>query len=547
MALEAESQVSGLANHTETREREPRSAANDKQSLRPEPLILQSLWNMSDVTAEKLGQRIIDSGLMDSNQLDSVWAELGSREVSLEQFTSLLTRREFLTNYQLDRLLKGERGGYFYGDYKVLYLVGAGTFARVYRAVNVKTGRVVALKALRKRFRAEPGMTEQFIREGQIGSKLRHPNIVPIYEVNEKPSPYMTMEFVEGRNLREFLKVRKSLPPLDAMRLGVDIVAGLAYAFDNGMTHRDLKTSNVLITSRGRAKLVDFGLAGLQKDNALKEDDLGNPRTIDYAGLERASGVRNNDPRSDLFFAGCILYNMIGGEPPLVETKDRTLRLSVQRYQNIKPLASLAPHAPKRLIAFVHRALELNPERRFSSAQEMHEEAKRVLARMEAGDLGDQEGDVVPKDGAPVAIASDAEGSGKTVMLVESKIEMQDVLRERLKKHGYKVLVFSDPVRALGRFTEFEPPPADCVIFSTVELGGASLEAFNRFGMLEHTKDLPAILFVDGRQTPIVQAAQLGPKRLMLKMPLKVREIRDALLGLLRPGYIRASAAAAEE
>lgn len=505
---------------------------------------------MSDVTAEKLGQRIIDSGLMDSHQLDSIWAELGSREVTLDQFTSLLTRREFLTNYQLDRLLKGERGGYFYGDYKVLYLVGTGTFARVYRTVNIKTGKVVALKALRKRFRTEAGMTEQFIREGQIGAKLRHPNIVPIYEVSEKPSPYMTMEFVEGRNLREFLKVRKSLPPLDAMRLGVDIVAGLAYAFDNGMTHRDLKTSNVLITSRGRAKLVDFGLAGLQKDNALKEDDLGNPRTIDYAGLERASGVRNNDPRSDLYFAGCILYNMVGGEPPLVETKDRTLRLSVQRYQNIKPLQALVPNAPKRLLAFVARALEMNPERRFASAHEMHEEAKRVLAKMEAGDLGDQDGPTgdapLPKDGAPVAIASDSEGAGKTVMLVESKIEMQDVLRERLKKHGYKVLVFSDPMRALSRFTEYEPPPADCVIFSTVELGQVSLEAFNRFGSFEHTKNLPAILFVDGRQAAIVKAAQLSPKRLMLQMPLKVKEIRDALLGLLRPGYIRASAAVDE-
>ncbi len=504
---------------------------------------------MSDVTAEKLGQRISDSGLMDAHQLESVWSELGSREVTLEQFTSLLTRREFLTNYQLERLLKGEKGGFFYGDYKVLYLVGTGTFARVYRSVHMQTGKVVALKALRKRFRAEPGMTEQFVREGQIGAKLRHPNIVPIYEVNDKPSPYLIMEFVEGRNLREFLKVRKFLPPIESLKLGVDILAGLAYAFDNGMTHRDLKTSNVLITSRARAKLVDFGLAGLQKDNALKEDDLGNPRTIDYAGLERASGVRNNDPRSDLFFAGCILYNMIGGEPPLPDTKDRLVRLSVQRYQNIKPLHQLKPDIPKRLLAFVNRALEMSPDRRYGSAAEMYEEAKRVLARLESGDLGDQEGQTseVPKDGVPVAIASDHEGSGKTVMLVESKIEMQDLLRERLKKHGYKVLVFSDPLRAISRFNEYEPPPADCVLFSAVELGESALEAFNRFGSFEHTKKLPAILFVDVRQAALAKAAQLNAHRLILQMPLKVREIRDALLGMLRPGYIRASAAAADE
>ncbi|WP_254510008.1 protein kinase domain-containing protein [Anatilimnocola floriformis] len=504
---------------------------------------------MSGVTAEQLAQRITDSALMDSHQLDSVWAELGTREVTIDQFTSLLTRREFLTNYQLDRLLKGEKGGYFYGDCKVLYLVGTGTFARVYRAVNIKTGRVVALKALRKRFRVEPGMTEQFVREGQIGAKLRHPNIVPIYEVAEKPSPFMTMEFVEGRNLREFLKVRKTLSPLDSMRLAVDIIAGLDYAFQNGMTHRDLKTSNVLITSRGRAKLVDFGLAGLQKENALGEGDIGNPRTIDYAGLERASGARNNDPRSDLFFAGCILYNMVGGEPPLPETKDRTQRLSVQRYQNIKPLSQLLPSCPKRLLAFVSKALEMMPEKRFSSAAEMHDEAKRVLAKMEAGE-GDQEvtAEAGPaKPGAPMVIDSDHEGSGKTVMLIESNIKMQDLLREKLKKHGYKVLVISDPVRALARFTEYEPAPADCVLFSALELGEDALDVFNRFGSIEHTKQIPAMIFADPRQVDIVKGAQLTARRLLLKYPFKVREIRDALLGMLRPGYIRASAAAADE
>ena len=197
-----------------------------------------------------------------SNRCGRSWARAKS---ICDDFTSLLLRKELLTNYQLDRLLKGERGGYFYGDYKVLYLVGTGTFARVYRAVqHARPAGLSPSKSLRKRFRDDKAMCEQFLREGKIGVQLRHPNIVPIYEVLSQPSPTLIMEFVEGSNLREFTRVRKKLFPVEAMRLAVDILAGLAYASERGMTHRDLKMSNVLVTSRGQAKLVDFGLAGMQ-------------------------------------------------------------------------------------------------------------------------------------------------------------------------------------------------------------------------------------------------------------------------------------------
>jgi len=489
---------------------------------------------MSEVTPEKLGQRIADSGLLDARQLETVWSELGSREITLEQFTSLLLRRELLTNYQLDRLLKGERGGYFYNDYRVLYLIGTGTFARVYRSVHRGTGKVVAVKVLRKRFREDQAATDQFLRVGQLGVQLRHPNIVPIYEVSAQPSPYLVMEFVEGRNLREFAKIRKKLDPIESLKLAIDIISGLAYAAEKGMAHRDLKMSNVLVTSRGRAKLVDFGLASLQ----TKDDDFTNPRTIDYAGLERASGVRNNDPRSDLFFAGCILYNMVTGVPPLAETRDRIQRLSVQRYQNIKSVLSVAPELPRRLASFIGRSLELNPDRRFSTPQEMLDEAKRVLVRIEAGDTGDNEQTDGAAAGGPSVIKDvpkELEGLSKTVMIVESKMEMQDLLRDKLKKYGYRVLVFSDPNRALGRFQDGDSKPADCVVFCTTEMGEYALDAFNKFGSDPHTRHIPAILFVEQRHPELLKLAQLGEHRAILMSPIKVRELRELLLKLLNP------------
>jgi eukaryotic-like serine/threonine-protein kinase len=294
----------------------------------------------------------------------------------------------------------------------------------------------------------------------------------------------------------------------------------------------------VLMTSRGRCKLVDFGLAGLQSGNNPRNVEETNPRTIDYAALERASGVRNNDPRSDLFFVGVILYNLLTGVSPIGESKDRLARLSSGRFQNIKPITGLEPTLPSRLAAFVMQSLELNPEKRYGSAAEMYSDAKRILTRLEAGDLSEPEA-AGPEAAAVDAVAgkfeADQEGANKTVMIVESKTEMQDLLRDRLKKYGYRVLVFSDWHRAAKRFEDTEHQPADCVIFCAQYLGAEALDGFNEFGAAEATKEIPALLFADVKQTSLIKGAQLAPHRVLLTAPLKVRELREALLKLLYP------------
>ena len=228
---------------------------------------------MADLTAEKFAQRAFDCDLVDAHQLESIWGELGSRDVPLEQFTGLMVRRELLTNFQVDRIVDGKRDGYFYGNYKVLYMVGAGTFARVYRALHRDTKRDRAVKVLRKRYADDQVTTEQFLREARMVMPLRHPNIVPVYEVlEEHHRPFMVMDFIEGQNLRDFIKVRKQLELGVALRLIGDVLAGLHYALGKGVTHRDMKLSNVLISSHGRAKLVDFGLAAISADMSGRGD-----------------------------------------------------------------------------------------------------------------------------------------------------------------------------------------------------------------------------------------------------------------------------------
>ena len=492
---------------------------------------------MSEPTAEQFAHRAFDVNLLNERQLDAAWGEFGTRNVDAEEFRNLLLRKELLTNFQVEKLLRGERTGYFYGDYKVLYLVGTGTFARVFRAVNVNTDRIVALKVLRRRWSEDPEKTEQFLREGEMGTALRHPGIVPIYEVHsDKRQHFLVMEFVEGQNLRHFVRVREKVEPLEAAKLMIDIAGGLAYAFDRGVTHRDLKLSNVLVSSRGRARLVDFGLAAVGAGNMSDEKlaEVANPRTIDYAALERATGVRKDDKRSDIYFAGGILYHMLTGVAPLRETRDRLQRLSITRFEEIVPITKLDPTLPVPLAIVVNKSMELNPQRRYQTPAEMVDDLqmarKRIMQAAETGEdisvakKGDADEEMLrPKSDDN----SSGEGHGKTILVVESDVGMQDVLRKQLKKHGYRVLVIGDPQRAIARFQDQHV--ADCVLFCSNHIGDSALKSFNEFGSLERTRRIASILLLGEKQHSWQGKAQTSTHRDVLAMPVGMKALRSAI------------------
>jgi eukaryotic-like serine/threonine-protein kinase len=489
---------------------------------------------MSRPTAEQVAERAFDLGLVDERQLQEVWGDFGSHHVSVDEFLQLLVRREMVTNYQVDRLVKGERTGFFFGEYKVLYLVGSGSFARVYRAVHRQTGQVVAVKVLRKRYSENPIQYRQFVREGLLGRSLRHDNIVPIYEVvSDGQNHFLVMEFVEGRNLRNFIKIRKKIEPAEAVRLMIDITSGLQYAFERALTHRDLKTSNVLVSSRGVAKLVDFGLAAV--DETLADDaltDTTNCRTIDYAALERATGVRKDDPRSDIYFLGGIFYHMLSGQPALQETKDRVHRLSRSRFIEIVPLQKLEPEISHSVSVVVNKAMTLDPERRYQTPGSMLSDL-RIAARRLAEEAqaareqatGEARG-VQPKDPGV--------GPQQSVMVVESSAQMQDVFRTGLKKAGYRVLLTSDPERALARLLQ-EPTAASCVLINAQEIGPPALEVFNRFAESTLTEPIPAALLLDEPQHQWREHARTANHRVVLNMPITMKRLREVLIQLIPP------------
>ena len=176
----------------------------------------------------------------------------------------------------------------------------------------------------------------------------------------------------------------------------------------------------------------------------------------------------------------------------------------------------------------------------------MYDDAKRILARLEAGDLRN------PRPPAPTAAAVDAvarqvrgrarKALNKTVMVVESKTEMQDLLRDRLKKHGYRVLVFSDWHREPKRFEDDEHQPADCVMFCAQYLGAEALDGFNEFGAAEATKEIPALLFADGKQTEPDQGSTARPaSRAADRAAEGSRAARGASQAALSPAGARAA------
>ena len=498
--------------------------------------------NSGKPSAEEFARSAVDLELIENRELNEVWASLGSHNVPFEQLQRELLRRELLTNFQIERMLRGEKRGYHYGNYKVLYLVGTGTFARVYRAVNRQTGEIVAVKVLRKRFSEDREQAQRFIREGELLAALRHPNIVPIYEVyTQGTQHFLVMEFIEGRNLREFIKIRKYFEPLDATRLALDMARGLGGAYEKGLFHRDMKMSNVLVSSRGEAKLVDFGLAAADKN--LTDHELTkcpNPRAIDYAGLERATGVRRDDTRSDIYFLGSIFYHMLSGRAALTETKERSKRLSRARYEEVIPIQKLGTPLPDIVVRVVNKAMELQPDFRYQTPMEMARDLEKVVERLEANEatpeIHDPDEDVAAAETDFEVSKPQEESPTFSVMFVESNDKMQNLLRDRFKKSGFRVLLTADPKFALTRFSQ-DTTTANCVVFSTASLGAAAMKMFNRFGEQTATASIPSVLLLDEKHAHWKSKADTkAPNREVVTMPIKIKAFGNLLTSLAPNG-----------
>jgi eukaryotic-like serine/threonine-protein kinase len=253
---------------------------------------------------------------------------------------------------------------------------------------------------------------------------------------------------------------------------------------------------------------------------------MPNARTIDYAALERATGVRKDDTRSDLYFLGCIYYHMLTGVPPLPETTDRLQRLSKRRFQEIVPIRKMEPHIPDSVALVVNKAMTLDPLKRYQSPAEMLGDLAIAAKRLQQGEAGAAEA-----AGAKAAAPPEPTHS---VMVIESNPELQELFRNSLKRLGYRVLLTSDPARAVARFRQ-DTAVADCVIINAQELGQPALESFNALGGDRRTIYVPALLLLDQSQEEWKNETQTAERRIVLSMPISVKQLRETLARMLAP------------
>jgi eukaryotic-like serine/threonine-protein kinase len=273
------------------------------------------------------------------------------------------------------------------GRYEILAEIGRGSMGIVYKARDPKIDRTVAIKTIllfdldganEKEYR------QRFFEEARAAGRLSHPGIVTVFDVEPHPenaNPYIVMEYVEGKPLDKLLEDNGGrLPMGPALRLGQEIAEALHLAHSQGVIHRDIKPENILVTTEGRAKIADFGIARLDHGHmTVPGRMLGSPA---YMAPEQLEG-ENTDARSDLFSLGVVLYTMLTGHRPFQGNSTATVCFKVANRDPL-PVSSWNLDFPLELDELVGRAMAKDPALRFQTGQEMAEELQNFRAANEA-------------------------------------------------------------------------------------------------------------------------------------------------------------------
>ena len=273
------------------------------------------------------------------------------------------------------------------GRYELGELLGRGGMAEVRKGTDTRLGRVVAVKRLRTDLASDATFQARFRREAQSSASLNHPAIVAVYDTGEEPAadgsgvaqPYIVMEFVAGRTLRDILREGRKILPERALEITSGVLSALDYSHRAGIIHRDIKPGNVMLTPSGDVKVMDFGIARAISDaSSTMTQTAAVVGTAQYLSPEQARG-ETVDSRSDVYSAGCLLYELLTGRPPFVG--DSPVAVAYQHVrEQAQPPSDHDTDLPPEVDAIVMKALAKRVEDRYQSAAAMRSDIERYLA-----------------------------------------------------------------------------------------------------------------------------------------------------------------------
>jgi serine/threonine-protein kinase len=272
-------------------------------------------------------------------------------------------------------------------QYQLTELLARSGMASIFKAIDQRSGVMVALKVPHMQFESDVAFYERFRREEQIGQKLEHPNIVRVLAPETKSRLYLVMEFAEGRSLRALIKDKRGMPLDQALDIARQIAGALVYMHARGIVHRDLKPDNVLIGHDGKVKLLDFGIAMDEAARRLTWFGLSPPiGTPDYMAPEQVRGKRG-DARTDVYALGTMLFEMVTGELPYTAGNIHAM-MRAKLNEDPRPPREVKPDVDPRIEALIMHAIERSPRERYASAAEMLadlEDPSRVVPRDRSG------------------------------------------------------------------------------------------------------------------------------------------------------------------
>ena len=263
--------------------------------------------------------------------------------------------------------------------YEIIGRIGSGGMADVYKAKDHKLNRFVAMKVLKQEFREDKAFISKFRVEAQSAAGLAHPNIVNVYDVGEDHGiSYIVMELVEGITLKEYIDKKGRLAVREATSIAIQVCMGLEAAHRNGIVHRDVKPQNIIISTDGKVKVTDFGIARAASSNTINSSVMG---SVHYSSPEQARGGYS-DYKSDIYSLGITLYEMLTGTVPF--DGDSTVAIAIKHLQEELPSPrKYVPDLPKSTVQIIYKCTQKSPDRRYNDMAEVIRDLKESLVNPE--------------------------------------------------------------------------------------------------------------------------------------------------------------------